>query len=70
MTNPAPRTWGHWKNPVIYMSRATTREVWLLLYGSEPDLMSDLKFGRTEIPVLFDDRMELGTARLEEEPTP
>jgi hypothetical protein len=60
--------WGHWKNPVIYMSRATTREVWLLLYGTEPDLHGDLRYGQSQIPVLFDDRMELGVARLEEFP--
>jgi hypothetical protein len=30
------------KNPVIYMSRPTTREVWQLLYGAEPDLTGDL----------------------------
>lgn len=62
--------WGHWKNPVIYMSRATTREVWLLLHGVEPDLYSDLRFGQSQIPVLFDDRMEFGAARLEEDPAP
>lgn len=56
------------KNPVIYMSRATTREVWQLLYGAEPDLTSDLRFGQSQIPVLFDDRMALGEARLEEDP--
>ncbi len=61
--------WGHWKNPVIYMSRATTREVWHLLYGAEPDLASDLRYGQSQIPVLFDDRMALGEARLEEDPT-
>jgi hypothetical protein len=57
-------TWGHWKNPVIYMSRATALEVWRLLYGTEPDLQGDLRFGETQIPVLF----ELGVARLEEQP--
>lgn len=60
--------WGHWKNPVIYMSRATAREVWHLLYGAEPDLSGDLRFGQSRIPVLFDDRMDLGEARLEEDP--
>ena len=59
-------SWGHWDNPVIYMSRATTREVWQLFYGEEPDLYSDLRYGKSQIPVLFDDRMEFGVARLEE----
>lgn len=63
-----PRQWGHWHNPVIYMSRATTREVWRMFYGTDPDLYGDLRFGQSQIPVLFDDRMELGEARLEEEP--
>lgn len=61
--------WGHWKHPVIYMSRATAREVWLLVYGVDPDLSGDLRFGRSQIPVLFDDRMGLGESRLEEDPT-
>lgn len=61
---------GRLKNPAIYMSRATTREVWHLLHGYEPDLRGDLRFGQARIPVLFDDRMELGTARLEEDPHP
>lgn len=56
------------KNPVIYMSRATTREVWLQMFGVEPDLAGDLRYGRSRIPVLFDDRMEFGTGRLEEDP--
>lgn len=60
--------WGHWDNPVIYMSRATTRAIWPLAFGTEPDLTSDLRFGRTQIPVLFDDRMALGEARVEESP--
>lgn len=60
--------WGHWKHPVIYMSRATTREIWQLMYGTEPDLRGDLRYGQSQIPVLFDDRMELGVARLEEDP--
>jgi hypothetical protein len=62
--------WGHWENPVIYMSRATTRELWRQMYGIEPDLRpaSDLRFGQSRIPVLFDDRMEFGVARLEEDP--
>lgn len=60
--------WGHWKNPVIYMSRATAREVWHLLYGTQPDFASDLRYGQSQIPVLFDDRMALGEARLEEDP--
>lgn len=62
--------WGHWKNPVLYMSRATAREVWLLLYGEEPDLSGELRYGKPQIPVLFDDRMELGVATLEEDPDP
>lgn len=62
------RQWGHWENPVIYMSRATAREVWHLLYGTEPDLSGDLRYGKSQIPVLFDDRMALGEARLEEDP--
>ena len=60
--------WGHWDNPVLYMSRATAREVWLVLYETEPDMTGDLRFGQSQIPVLFDDRMELGVARLEEAP--
>lgn len=60
--------WGHWKNPVIYMSRATTREIWRMMFDTEPDLTGDLRYGRTQIPVLFDDRMEFGVARLEEMP--
>jgi hypothetical protein len=67
-TGALPMTWGHWKNPVIYMSRYTAREVWRLMFDTDPDLYSDLRFGQTRIPVLFDDRMELGTARLEEAP--
>ncbi len=55
-------------NPVIYMSRPTTREVWQLMYGTEPDLTGDLRFGVSQMPVLFDDRMELGVARVEEDP--
>lgn len=65
MTLIAP---GRWTNPVIYMSRETTRELWQLLYATEPDLTSDLRFGQSQIPVLFDDRMELGEARLDEDP--
>lgn len=61
-------SWGHWKNPVIYMSRATTVEVWRLMFDADPDLISDLRYGQSQIPVLFDDRMEFGTARLEESP--
>lgn len=64
-----PTTWGHWTNPVLYMSRATAREVWQLAYGTEPDLKGDLRYGQSQIPVLFDDRMELGVARLEEHPS-
>ncbi len=60
--------WGHWEHPVVYMSRATTREVWRILYGEEPDLDGDLRFGRSQIPVLFDDRMAFGESRLEEDP--
>lgn len=60
--------WGHWKNPVIYMSRETAREIWQMFYGTTPDMTSDLRFGKTQIPVLFDDRMALGEARLEEDP--
>lgn len=58
----------HWQNPVLYMSRLTAREVWHLTYGAEPDLRGDLRFGHSQIPVLFDDRMELGEARIEEDP--
>jgi hypothetical protein len=58
----------HFKNPVIYMSRATTREVWLQMFGNVPDLTGDLRYGRSRIPVLFDDRMEFGTSRIEEDP--
>lgn len=61
---------GRLKHPAIYMSRATTIEVWRMLYDTEPDLRGDLRFGLAKIPVLFDDRMELGTARLEEDPDP
>lgn len=59
----------HWQHPVIYMSRSTTREIWHLMYGTEPDLTSDLRYGQAHIPVLFDDRMEFGTARIEEDPS-
>jgi hypothetical protein len=59
----------HWQHPVIYMSRDTTREIWHLMYGAEPDLASDLRYGQSQIPVLFDDRMEFGTARIEEDPS-
>lgn len=57
------------KNPVIYMSRDTTREVWQVVYGAAPDLTGDLRFGQSQIPVLFDDRMPFGEARIEEGPT-
>ena len=56
----------HWKDPVIYMSRATTIEVWHLMYGVEPELNSDLRFGMSQIPVMFDDTMALGEAWIEE----
>jgi hypothetical protein len=60
----------HFRRPVIYMSRRTTREVWSMLYGTEPDLTGDLRYGLSQIPVLFDDRMEFGAARIEEDPRP
>jgi hypothetical protein len=56
------------KNPVIYMSRATTVEVWRLMYGEEPNLYGNLRYGKSQIEVLFDDRMEFGHARLGELP--
>ncbi len=59
-----------WRNPVLYMSRATTRQVWLIVYGHDPDLNTELRFGQAQIPVLYDDRMPLGEARIEEEPAP
>lgn len=56
-----------WKNPVLYMSRETTREVWLIVYGFDPNLLSgELRFGQSRIPVLYDDRMPIGEARIEE----
>lgn len=58
----------HLDHPVLYMSRATTREIWHLMYGTEPDLHGDLRYGQSQIPVLFDDRMEFGAARLEDDP--
>lgn len=58
----------HWQHPVIYMSRRTTVEIWRMMYGAEPDLVGDLRFGQSQIPVLFDDGMELGEARIEEDP--
>lgn len=59
----------HFKRPVIYMSRATTREIWQLMYGTDPDLSGDLRYGQSQIPVLFDDRMEFGTAQVDEDPS-
>lgn len=57
----------HFQNPVIFMSRATTREMWLMVFGSEPDLYAGtLLLGRLE--VRLDDRMDLGEARIEEDP--
>jgi hypothetical protein len=58
----------HFKHPVIYMSRDTTREIWQLMYDTEPDLSGDLRYGQSQIPVLFDDRLEFGTAQLDEDP--
>lgn len=65
-----PMTWGHWRNPVIYMSRATAVEVWRHLYGADPDMSADLRYGLTGVPVRFDDRMQFGESRLEEDPDP
>lgn len=59
-----------WRHPVLYMSRATAREMWVLIYGIEPNLTGDLRYGTSRIPVLLDDTMPFGHARIEEDPDP
>lgn len=59
-----------WRHPVLYMSRATTSALWPMLYGVEANLNGDLRYGVSRIPVLFDDTVPFGTARIEENPDP
>jgi hypothetical protein len=57
-----------WSDPAIYMSRATAREFWKMLYGTDPDLTHDMLVGESQTEILFDDRMPLGTMRVEDHP--
>src|SRR5690349_19619188 len=60
-----------WRNPVIFMSRETTRALWEQVYGtvlSDVDLLANLSWGVSDMPIRYDDALPFGAARVEEDP--